>query len=167
MFICKICGLVYTSLPAKCLNDGYKDFEEIKEHIPSPSILIKFSNVQQNLFPLMNLPLDIFELDPSNRFYYGFSPSIREFPIKLKIKDLFSKDELIFQSIDNINNQLEIIINGNKGLNPYRYYLKEKDKREFNEITSNELHLSSIPSDEGNYDELKIKNLSIKFMGII
>lgn len=165
--MCKICGLIYPSEPSKCLNDGYRDFEEIKEHLASPTVLIRFSSVQENLFQLFNFPLDISELEQSNRFYYGFTPAKREFPIKLKLKDLFSKDELIFQSYDNINNRLEVSVNIDKGLTPYRAYIKEKDKREYKEIESKQISLSCIPSDEGNYDELKIKNLSIKFMGIL
>ena len=167
MFICKICGLVYPSEPLKCLNDGYKDFEEIKEHIQSATVLIKFSDKQENLFPFLNLPLDIIELETGSRFYYGFSPSIRSFPIKLKLKDLFLKDELIFQNYDEINQQLGISVNVDKAQSPYSYYYKSKDKRDYEKIESNQIFLTCIPSDEGNYDELKIKNLSIKFLGIL
>lgn len=167
MFVCKICGLVYPSEPSKCLNDGYKEFEEIKEHFASPTLLIRFSSVQENLFQMLNLPLDISELEQSNRFYYEFTPAIREFPFKLKLKDLFSKDELIFQSFDNINNQLEVTVNIDKGLTPYRCFIKDKDKRDYKVIESNQIYLSCVPSDERNYDELKIKNLSIKFLGIL
>lgn len=167
MFICKICGLVYPSEPLKCLNDGYKDFEEIKEHIQSPTVLVKFSDKQENLFRLLNLPLEIIELETENRFYYGFSPSIRVFPVKLKLKDLFEKDELIFQNYDEFKRQLEISINADKALSPFRYYYKSKDKRDYEKIESNQIFLSCIPSDEGNYDEIKIKNISIRFLGLL
>lgn len=167
MFICKICGLVYNLEPAKCLNDGYSDFIQITEHIPSPTIQIRFSSKQENLFHLMNFPVDFSDLDPINRFYYGFAPNVIEFPIKLKIKDIFSKDELIFNNFDDKAMRLDININADKSSTLYRYFFKSKDKREFEEINSKQVSLFGLPSDEGNFDELRIKNLSIKFIGLV
>lgn len=169
MFICKICGLVYPSEPSKCLNDGYKDFEEIREHIAMPSLAIRFSEIQENIFPLSDsyLPMSLINLDTKNKFYYDFKPHHLEFPVKMKFSDIIKDNEVIVDSISSDKSSINLTLKYESLLS--RVYFRAKNKSNFEEIidNSNPIVINCFDEEFNKGDELKVRNIIIKYLGVI
>ena len=130
-----------------------------------PSLTIRFSEIQENIFSIYSFPTDILKLDTKNSFYYGFRPEIREFPVKLKLNDIFKPEEVVFESFDEGNNKLNMTINSDNS--DYKVLLKEKTNREYKVVDIKEnIILTGRPTEHNIYDELLIKNIIVKFIGI-
>jgi len=169
MFICKICGLIYPNRPTKCLNDGYEDFNEVVDKVKLPQLALQFSEKQENIFYFSqsSLPLPLSQLDSINKFYYSFVPNHKAFLVKMRLTEIFPDNEVFLQSVAEDLSTLKVQLISEKVKSDV--FFKGKNKTEFIKVTdfTNPIILRCYDEEFNKSDELIIKNIIIKYLGVI